>query len=104
MAFEILDSNWKEITSSNSLVVIDFGAEWCGPCRMIAPIVEEIAEEYKSKALIGKVDIDSNPEITMHFGIKNIPTLLFIKNGQIADKHVGAIRKPELLKKIDDLL
>lgn len=104
MAFEILDSNWKEITSKNSFVVIDFGAEWCGPCRMIAPIVEEIAEEYNSKALIGKVDIDNNPEITMHFGIKNIPTLLFIKNGELVDKHVGAIRKPDLIKKIDNLL
>lgn len=104
MALEILDSNWKEITSKNSLVVIDFWAEWCGPCRMIATTIEEAAQEYNNKAIIGKVNIDNNPEITTHFGIKNIPTLLFIKNGELVDKHVGVIRKPDLVKKIDDLL
>lgn len=104
MALEILDSNWKEITSKNSLVVIDFWAEWCGPCRMIATTIEEAAQEYNNKAVIGKVNIDNNPGITTHFGIKNIPTLLFIKNGELVDKHVGVIRKPDLVKKIDDLL
>ncbi|MDD3280007.1 MAG: thioredoxin [Bacteroidales bacterium] len=104
MALEILDSNWEEITKKNPLVVIDFWAEWCGPCRMITPIVEEIAQEYNNKAIIGKVNIDNNPNVTMHFGIKNIPTLLFIKNGELVDKHVGVIRKPDLIKKIDDLL
>lgn len=104
MALEILDSNWEEITKTNPLVVIDFWAEWCGPCRMITPIVEEIAQEYKNKAIVGKVNIDNNPNVTMHFGIKNIPTLLFIKNGELVDKHVGIIRKPDLIKKIDDLL
>lgn len=104
MALEILDSNWEEITKKNPLVVIDFWAEWCGPCRMITPIVEEVAQEYNNKAIIGKVNIDNNPNVTMHFGIKNIPTLLFIKNGELVDKHVGVIRKPDLIKKIDDLL
>ncbi|MBP7101674.1 MAG: thioredoxin [Bacteroidales bacterium] len=104
MALEILDSNWEEITKKNPLVIIDFWAEWCGPCRMITPIVEEVAQEYNNKAIIGKVNIDNNPNVTMHFGIKNIPTLLFIKNGELVDKHVGVIRKPDLIKKIDDLL
>jgi thioredoxin 1 len=104
MALEILDSNWEEITKKNPLVIIDFWAEWCGPCRMITPIVEEVVQEYNNKAIIGKVNIDNNPNVTMHFGIKNIPTLLFIKNGELVDKHVGVIRKPDLIKKIDDLL
>ncbi|HON20356.1 MAG TPA: thioredoxin [Bacteroidales bacterium] len=104
MAFEILDNNWKELIENNTLVVVDFWAEWCGPCRMVAPIIEELAEEYKDKALIGKVNVDNNPQLTMQFGIRNIPTLLFIKNGELAGKHVGIIRKPELQKKIDELL
>ena len=104
MAFEILDNNWKELIENNTLVVVDFCAEWCGPCRMVAPIIEELAEEYKDKALIGKVNVDNNPQLTMQFGIRNIPTLLFIKNGELAGKHVGIISKPELQKKIDELL
>jgi len=104
MAFEILDNNWKELIENNTLVVVDFWAEWCGPCRMVTPIIEELAEEYKDKALIGKVNVDNNPQLTIQFGIRNIPTLLFIKNGELADKHVGIIRKPELQKKIDELL
>ncbi|NLJ81863.1 MAG: thioredoxin [Bacteroidales bacterium] len=104
MAFEILDTNWEELTKSNSVVVIDFSAEWCGPCRMVTPIIEELAEEYKDKALIGKVDIDNNPKIAMHFGIRNIPTIIFMKDGELVDKHVGVIRKPDLQKKIDSLL
>ena len=85
-------------------MVVDFCAEWCGPCRMVAPIIEELAEEYKDKALIGKVNVDNNPQLTMQFGIRNIPTLLFIKKGELAGKHVGIIRKLELQKKIDELL
>ena len=104
MVIEITDNNWEEIKSNNSLLVIDFWATWCGPCRMIAPIVEEIAQEYQSKAVFGKVNVDDNTNLTMQFGIKNIPTLLFIKNGQLVDKHVGVIRKPDLTKKIDGLL
>ena len=104
MALEIRDNNFNDIISANPVVVIDFWAEWCGPCRMITPIVEEVAEEFKAKAVVGKVNVDDNPQVTMQFGIKNIPTLLFFKNGQLADKHVGVIRKPDLVKKINDLL
>jgi thioredoxin 1 len=104
MAVEIRDNNWTEIIQSNQVVVVDFWAEWCGPCRMITPVVEEVAEEFKTKALVGKVNVDENPQVTMEFSIKNIPTLLFFKNGKLADKHIGVIRKPELVKKINDLL
>jgi thioredoxin 1 len=104
MALEIRDNNFNDIISSNPVVVIDFWAEWCGPCRMITPVVEEVAEEFKTKAVVGKVNVDDNPQVTMQFGIKNIPTLLFFKNGQLADKHVGVIRKPDLVKKINENL
>lgn len=104
MALEITDSNWEALLKGGKPVVVDFWAEWCGPCRMIAPIVEEAAEEYKEKVAVGKVNIDDNPNITMHFGIRNIPTLLFFKDGNLVDKHVGAIRKPDLVGKINQLL
>ena len=103
MAKEITDSNWEELLKGDKPVVIDFWAEWCGPCRMIAPIVEETAEEFKEKVVVGKVNIDENPNVTTHFGIRNIPTLLFFKDGNIVDKHVGALRKPDLVEKISRL-
>ena len=83
---------------------MDFWAEWCGPCRAIGPFVEEAASEMEGKVLIGKVNIDENPQVTMKFAIKNIPTLIFIKNGEIVNKHVGALRKPDLMEKINALL
>ena len=104
MALEITDSNWEGLVKGDKPVVMDFWAEWCGPCRMIAPIVDEIAAEYEGKVVVGKIDIDNNSNITVHFGIRNIPTLLFFKGGELVDKHVGAIRKPELTAKIDKLL
>ena len=104
MALEITDSNWKELLKGDKPVVMDFWAEWCGPCRMIAPIVDEVAKEYEGKVVVGKIDIDSNPNVTVQFGIRNIPTLLFFKGGELADKHVGAIRKPDLIEKISKLL
>ncbi|HAW52179.1 MAG TPA: thioredoxin, partial [Flavobacteriales bacterium] len=82
----------------------DFWAEWCGPCRMVGPIVEELNKDYEGKAVIGKVDVDSNPGISMKFGIRNIPTILFFKGGQVADKQVGAVPKNTLSAKIDALL
>ena len=100
----ITDNNWEALIAGEKPVVIDFWAEWCGPCRMIAPIVEEVATEYEEKVVVGKVDIDANPNVTVHFGIRNIPTLLFFKGGELVDKHVGAIRKPELIAKINQLL
>jgi len=103
MAVEITDSNWESLVASGKPVVIDFWAEWCGPCRMISPIVEEVAQEFENKAVVGKVNIDENPQVTTHFGIRNIPTLLFFKDGELVDKHVGAIRKPELAEKVERL-
>ncbi|HMN89972.1 MAG TPA: thioredoxin [Saprospiraceae bacterium] len=102
MAFELTDANFQETALERAgLTVIDFWAEWCGPCRMISPIVEELAQEYDGKALVGKVDVDSNPEISMKYGIRSIPTILFLKNGEVVDKHVGATSKQVLASKIE---
>ena len=105
MAQTFTDSNFEaEVIQSNKLAVIDFWATWCGPCVALTPTIEALATEYEGRVNIGKVNVDNNPQLTMQFGIRNIPTLLFIKNGELAGKHVGIIRKPELQKKIDELL
>ncbi|MDR1347320.1 MAG: thioredoxin [Prevotellaceae bacterium] len=105
MALTVNESNFNEIvTESDKLVVLDFWAEWCGPCRAIAPVIEELAKEYEGKAVIGKVDVDTNEAISAKYGIRNIPTVIFIKNGEIADKTVGAIPKSTLVSKIEALL
>jgi thioredoxin 1 len=105
MALEITDANFEELVmNSDKPVMIDFWAVWCGPCRMIAPIVEEMSGEYEGKALIGKVDVDNNQEVAMKFGIRNIPTVLFIKGGEVVDKQVGAAPKPTFTAKLDALL
>lgn len=105
MALEITDANFEEVVlKSDKPVLVDFWAEWCGPCRMIGPIVEEMAGEYEGKAVIGKVNVDENPEISMKFGIRNIPTILFVKNGEVADKSVGAVPKGQLTSKLDALI
>ncbi|MBA4304739.1 MAG: thioredoxin [Sphingobacteriaceae bacterium] len=102
MALELTDSNFEELVlKSDKPVLVDFWAEWCGPCRMVGPIVEELAGEYDGKAVVGKVDVDSNPGISMKFGIRNIPTLLVFKNGEIVDKQVGAVPKHILKGKLD---
>lgn len=105
MALELTDTNFDDIVlKADKPVLVDFWAEWCGPCRMISPIVEELGTEYAGRIIVGKVDVDTNNATAMRFGIRNIPTLLFFKNGQIVDKQVGAVSKSVLVKKIDALL
>lgn len=102
MALEFTDDNFEEqVLNSSQVTVVDFWAQWCGPCRAIAPIIEELADEYAGNALIGKVDVDANPEVAMQYNIRSIPTILILKNGQVVEKHVGAITKPSLQAKID---
>ena len=94
MALQVTDSNFDELVlNSGKPALVDFWAEWCGPCRMIAPYVEQIAEEYKDKAVVAKVDVDSCPGIAARYGIRNIPTILFFKGGEQVDKQVGAVPK-----------
>ena len=105
MALTITDQNFEEVVlKSDKVVLIDLWAEWCVPCRMVGPIVEEMAKEYEGRAVIGKLDVDNNPETTNRFGVRNIPTILFIKGGEIVDKQVGAVPKAVLTKKLDALL
>jgi thioredoxin len=105
MALEINDSNYEELVmKSEKTVVLDFWATWCGPCRMIAPIIEEMATEFDGKAVIGKVDVDNAPKVAAKFGIRNIPTVIFIKNGEVVDKQVGAVPKNTLISKLEAVL
>lgn len=102
MALEITDANFDELVmKSDKPVLIDFWAEWCGPCRMVGPIVEELSKDFDGKAVVGKVNVDNNPNISMNFGIRNIPTILFFKNGQVVDKQVGAVPKANLAAKLN---
>ena len=103
-ALEISDSNFNEIVSKNSVVLVDFWAEWCCPCRMIAPMIEELANEYNGKAVVGKLDVDNNQESSIKFGVRSIPTLLVFKNGELVDRHVGAVPKDTLSKSLDSNL
>lgn len=105
MAQVITESNFEDLViKSDKPVLVDFWAEWCGPCRMIAPYVEQISEEFSGRAVVGKVDVDSNPGIASRFGIRNIPTLLFFKDGKVVDKQVGAVQKNALASKLEALL
>ena len=105
MALEATDSNFDELVlNSDKPVIVDFWAEWCGPCRMVGPIVEEVGVDYEGKAVVAKVDVDSNPGITAKYGIRNIPTILFFKNGEVADKQVGAVPKSTIVGKLDALI
>ena len=104
MALAITKDNFEEISASQLPVVIDFWAEWCGPCRMISPIIDELAGEYEGRAVIGKCDVDNNDDIVGKFMVRNIPTIVFIKGGQVVDKQVGACTKADLVKKLAKLL
>ncbi len=105
MAFEFTDTNFQEkALDTEGVAVVDFWAEWCGPCRMIGPIIEELAQEYDGKALIGKVNVDSNPEVPMKYGVRSIPTILILKNGEVVDKHIGVTTKKVLSDKIEAIL
>jgi thioredoxin 1 len=105
MALEVTDSNFEEVVvKSDKPVVVDFWAEWCGPCRMIAPIIEELSKEFSGKAVITKCDVDNNPQIAAKYGIRNIPTVLFFKDGKIADRQVGAVPKSSFVNKLNALL
>jgi len=101
---ELTVQNFDEIVNGGKPVVIDFWATWCGPCRRVAPIMEELAEEYKDKVVVGKVDVEEQDELAAKFGIRNIPTVLFVKNGEIVDKIVGATAKTEYVSKIEAML
>ncbi len=104
MALAITNENYAEVTATELPVVIDFWAEWCGPCRMITPIIEEMAGEYEGKALIAKCDVEAADEIAMKFRVRNIPTIIFLKNGEVVDKQVGACSKEVLVGKLNALL
>ena len=102
MAIELTDANFDELVIKSEIpVLVDFWAEWCGPCRMVGPLVEELAKEYEGKAVIGKLNVDNNPGVSVQFGIRNIPALLYFKNGQVVDKQVGAVPKSILANKLD---
>lgn len=104
MALEITDQNFKELLASEKPMVVDFWAQWCGPCKMVGPIVDELAKEYEGKVVIGKCDVDENSDLPGEFGIRSIPTLIFFKDGKQVDKHVGAATKAALEDKIKSLL
>jgi thioredoxin 1 len=104
MALEFTDANFKEtVLDSDKLTVVDFWAEWCGPCRAIGPVISELANEYAGVINVGKLNVDQNPQISMNYGITSIPAILFLKNGEVVDKLVGAQPKANFVKKIESL-
>jgi thioredoxin 1 len=102
MALQFTDANFEtDVLKSDKLTVVDFWAEWCGPCRAIGPVIDELSKEYTGKVNVGKVNVDENPQVSMNFGITSIPAILFIKGGQVVDKLVGAQPKANFVKKIE---
>ena len=104
MALEITDSNFQEILAEGKPVVMDFWAPSCGPCKMVGPIIDELATEYEGKVIIGKCDVDENGDVAAEYGIRNIPTVLFFKNGELVDKQVGSAPKSAYVAKIEAIL
>ena len=104
MALEITDSNFQEILAEGKPVVMDFWAPWCGPCKMVGPIIDELATEYEGKVIIGKCDVDENGDVAAEYGIRNIPTVLFFKIGELVDKQVGSAPKSAYVAKIEAIL
>ena len=103
-AVEITDANFEEIINSDKPVLVDFWAEWCGPCRAIGPVIEELSKEYDGNINVGKVNVDHNPQLSINYGITSIPAILFIKGGKVVDKLVGAQPKNNFVKKIESHL
>ena len=104
MALQITDESFKGLIAENKSFMIDFWAEWCGPCRMIGPIIDELADEYEDNVIIGKMNVDENDEIPGEYGIRSIPTILFFKNGELADRHVGVASKDTLKEKLKTIV
>lgn len=104
MALSITSENLQGLLDSGQPLVIDFWAEWCGPCRMVAPLIDELATEYAGRVTIGKCDVDENNDLAVRFAVRNIPTILFIKGGQVVDKQIGACPKSALVEKLNKIL
>lgn len=104
MAKEIRDNNYEEVEALNLPIVMDFWAQWCGPCKTLTPVIDQLAEEFDGRAVIGKVDVDDNADLVEKFAIRSVPTVLFVKDGKVVDKAVGAVPKNELLTKLNALL
>lgn len=105
MAFEFTDANFKEeVLDSDGVAVVDFWAEWCGPCRIIGPVIEELAHEYEGKVKVGKLNVDFNQDVSLQYNIRSIPTILILKDGEVVHRHVGTTSKKELADRIEAAL
>lgn len=100
----VTEANFDEVLAQGKPVMLDFWATWCGPCKKVGPIVSELANDYEGQAIIGKVDVEENPELTARFGVRNIPAIIFIKNGEVVDKHIGAAPRATLEEKLKAIL